>query len=54
MDSIKEGSIDLADSTIDLADIEDAYNEDLDQDASKIEDFDQDDMNQQVLPSEQI
>jgi len=54
MDSIKEGSIDLADSTIDLADIEDAYNEDLDQDASKIEDFDQDEMNQQVLPSEQI
>lgn len=30
MDDIKEGSIDLADSTIDLSDIEDAYNEDLD------------------------
>jgi hypothetical protein len=30
MDDIKEGSIDLADSTIDLADIDDAYAEDLD------------------------
>jgi hypothetical protein len=30
MDDIKEGSIDLADQTIDLDDIEDAYNEDLD------------------------
>lgn len=30
MDSIKEGSIEIADSTIDLADIEDAYDEDLD------------------------
>lgn len=30
MDDIKEGSIDLADQTIDLSDIEDAYDEDLD------------------------
>jgi hypothetical protein len=30
MDDIKEGSIDIADATIDLSDIEDAYNEDLD------------------------
>lgn len=30
MDDIKEGTIDLADQTIDLSDIEDAYNEDLD------------------------
>ena len=30
MDDIKEGSIDLADQTIDLSEIEDAYNEDLD------------------------
>jgi hypothetical protein len=30
MDDIKEGTIDLADSTIDLSEIEDAYNEDLD------------------------
>lgn len=31
MDDIKEGSIELADSTIDLSDLEDAYDEDLDQ-----------------------
>ena len=31
MDNIKEGTIDLADQTIDLSDIEDAYNEDLDE-----------------------
>lgn len=31
MDDIKEGTIDLADQTIDLSEIEDAYNEDLDQ-----------------------
>jgi hypothetical protein len=30
MDVIKEGSIDLADQTIDLSEIEDAYDEDLD------------------------
>lgn len=30
MDDIKEGTIDLADQTIDLSEIEDAYNEDLD------------------------
>jgi hypothetical protein len=30
MDDIKEGSIDIADDTIDLSEIEDAYNEDLD------------------------
>jgi hypothetical protein len=30
MDDIKEGSIDLADETIDLSEIEDAYDEDLD------------------------
>lgn len=30
MNDIKEGSIDLADQTIDLSEIEDAYNEDLD------------------------
>jgi hypothetical protein len=29
MDDIKEGSIDLADQTIDLSEIEDAYDEDL-------------------------
>lgn len=31
MDDIKEGSIELADSTIDLSDLEDAYDEDLEQ-----------------------
>ena len=31
MNDIKEGSIDLAGETIDLSDIEDAYNEDLDE-----------------------
>lgn len=35
MDDIKEGSIDLADQTIDLEDIEDAYNEDLDKEETK-------------------
>jgi hypothetical protein len=30
MDDIKEGTIDLADETIDLSDIDDAYDEDLD------------------------
>lgn len=42
MDSIKEGSIELADSTIDLADIDDAYSEDLDQDATQNEESTQD------------
>lgn len=35
MDNIKEGSIDLADQTIDLDEIEDAYNEDLDKEDTK-------------------
>jgi len=34
MDDIKEGSIDLADQTIDLSDIEDAYDVDLEQTSS--------------------
>lgn len=38
MDDIKEGSIDLADQTIDLEDIEDAYNEDLDKEETKQDD----------------
>jgi hypothetical protein len=36
MDDIKEGTIDIADQTIDLSEIEDAYNEDLD-DSTKTE-----------------
>lgn len=35
MDDIKEGSIDLADATIDLSEIEDAYDEDLDVNTSE-------------------
>lgn len=35
MDDVKEGSIDLADSTIDLKEIDDAYNEDLDKEGAK-------------------
>lgn len=35
MDDIKEGSIDLADATIDLSDLEDAYDEDLDTDMTE-------------------
>jgi len=41
MNDIKEGSIELADQTIDLSDLEDAYDEDLDQVTSN--DSDQDD-----------
>ena len=37
MDDIKEGSIDLADQTIDLSDIEDAYDEDLDEGGARQE-----------------
>jgi hypothetical protein len=35
MDDIKEGSIELADQTIDLSEIEDAYDEDLDEEMMK-------------------
>jgi hypothetical protein len=38
MDDIKEGSIDLADATIDLKEIEDAYDEDLDKEGAQEED----------------
>lgn len=38
MDNIKEGSIDLADSTIDLEEIEDAYSKDLDKEGMEAED----------------
>ena len=52
MDSIKEGSIDLADSTIDLADIEDAYNEDLDKDASRDQEAAEPDINEPGEPTQ--
>lgn len=43
MDDIKEGSIDLADKSVDLSEIEDAYNEDLDkEDAQQDESMGQD------------
>lgn len=41
MNSIKEGSIDLADSTIDLAELDDAYNEDLDKESTQSDNTDQ-------------
>lgn len=37
MDDIKEGSIDLADATIDLKEIEDAYDQDLDKEGAQQE-----------------
>lgn len=52
MDSIKEGSIDLADSTIDLADIDDAYDEDLDKDASQNQEAAEPDTNEPGQPSQ--
>lgn len=42
MNDIKEGSIDLADVTIDLADIEDAYDDDLDKQQVTTEEAPQD------------
>jgi hypothetical protein len=55
MDDIKEGSIDLAGQTIDLSEIEDAYNEDLDDidqeaDNSEEQQTQEDDMMQQPQP----
>lgn len=40
MDDIKEGSIDLADATIDLEEIENAYDEDLDKEGAQEQDQD--------------
>lgn len=49
MDDIKEGTIDLADQTIDLSEIEDAYDEDLDDSMSDEDSVDtQADENQPV------
>jgi hypothetical protein len=47
MDDIKEGSIDLADSQIDLADLDDAYDEDLDKQTT--EDTDQQDQQEDAM-----
>lgn len=46
MDDIKEGSIELADQTIDLEEIDDAYDEDLDQQDTKEGQENQDMQNQ--------
>jgi hypothetical protein len=54
MDDIKEGSIDLAGQTIDLSDIEDAYDEDLDEGGASDEESGPDmqaDENQAQLPA---
>jgi len=54
MDDIKEGSIDLAGQTIDLSDIEDAYDEDLDEGSASDEESGPDmqaDENQAQLPA---
>lgn len=51
MDEIKEGSIDLADQRIDLSDIQDAYDQDLDEAGTKPEDQEgPDQMADQVQP----
>jgi hypothetical protein len=52
MDDIKEGTIDLADQTIDLSDIEDAYNEDLD-DSTKTESSSNTQADQNQQPQQQ-
>jgi hypothetical protein len=48
MDDIKEGSIDIADQTIDLEEIEDAYDEDLDTDMGDDEE-EKEDANQELV-----
>jgi hypothetical protein len=50
MDDIKEGSIDLADQSIDLSDIEDAYDEDLDEGGADKEDAGPETMEDQNQP----
>ena len=42
MDDIREGSVELAGQTVDLSDLDDAYNEDLDQEANDDDAEDQD------------
>ena len=47
MDDIKEGSIDLAGQTVDLNELDDAYDDDLDkEDSGEEEDREQDQMDQ--------
>lgn len=58
MDNIKEGSIDLAGQSVDLSEIDDAYDEDLDdieqEDESDTQQTQEDDMMQSQLPPMQI
>ena len=44
MDDIKEGSIDLADQSIDLEEIDNAYDDDLDKEGTQQEEGDESDM----------
>lgn len=52
MSDIKEGSIDLADENIDLSEIEDAYNEDLDQGGATQEENGPDQSSDQFQPDQ--
>lgn len=54
MDDIKEGSIDLADQTIDLSEIEDAYDEDLDSSMSEEDSVDTMADEQQAMGGQQM
>jgi hypothetical protein len=58
MNDIKEGSIDLAGETIDMSEIEDAYNEDLDsieqEEGGEEQQSQEDDMMQQPMPGVQM
>jgi len=55
MDDIKEGSIELADQTIDLSDLEDAYDDDLDQVTAEDSDTEaQEDQGMEMSPDMQM
>lgn len=54
MNEIKEGSIDLAEQTIDLEDIEEAYRDDLDKESTAAQDNEQSDMESGSMPSDTI
>jgi len=52
MDDVKEGSIDLADQTIDLEELNDSYDEDLDKDDGADEEQSNQDMGTQAAPGQ--
>jgi hypothetical protein len=54
MNEIKEGSIDLAEQTIDLEDIEEAYRDDLDKESTAAQNNEQSDMESGSMPSDTI